>query len=140
MQIYVPYRNPLDVAKCLDKRRLASQIREARLVLGGINGENGWTKGPLYHMYKHHKDWLELYILILETWRTQVLDNLQNMVEKSMELVPWFLTDEFCEHHKRRLYSHAPEKYPQFSHLGFSDENWYWENNKIIKFKNGKRI
>lgn len=139
MQIYVPYRNPLEIAKCLDKRRLASQIREARLVLGGINGENGWTRGPLHYMYKPHKDWLELYILILEAWRTQSLVDLQSLVEKSTELTPWFLTDEFCERHKRRLYSHAPEKYPQFSYLGFSDENWYWENNKIIKFKNGKR-
>lgn len=53
---------------------------------------------------------------------------------------PSFLTQDLCDQHKRRLYTKAPELYPQFSELGTSEENWYFVDGRIIKYKDGKQI
>lgn len=55
---------------------------------------------------------------------------------------PPFLTSDFCDQHKRRLFAKNPEHYKQFEEYGTSDENWYFDNDKniIIKYINGKRI
>ena len=133
MQIYVPYSDPLKVAMCLDRKRLHSQIREAGLVYDSILGIKRW-KGVLIEMYRPYTLYLKYYIEVLKCYRDGVECDWKKVDP------PHFLTEEFCEHHQRRLYSHAPDKYPQFAHLGFSNENWYWENNRIIKYLNGKRL
>lgn len=135
MQIYVPYSDPLEVAKCLDRKRLHSQIREAHLLYDSLKGIKKW-KGVLVDMYRPYESYILYYINVLEAYRDGANHNPVKITP------PPFLTKEFCEHHQRRLYSHAPEKYPQFSHLGFSKENWYYDNinDKIVKYLNGKRL
>lgn len=135
MQIYVPYSSPMEVAKCLDRRRLHSQIREAYLVLDSLDGKKKW-RGVLVEMYRPYQSWLQYYKDVLECYRDG----------KEYEGIhidhPPFLTEEFCEHHRRRLFSHAPDKYSQFAYLGYSEENWYFDNlsNTVIKYANGKRL
>lgn len=53
---------------------------------------------------------------------------------------PSFLTQEFCDQHKRRLYTKAQELYPQFAKYGKSDVNYYFVDGELLKYKNGKRI
>ena len=135
MQIYVPFSDPLKVAECLDRKRLHSQIREAHLLYDSLLGLKHW-KGVLVEMYRPYTSYIEYYIEVLECYRDGVECDWKKVDP------PHFLTEEFCEHHQRRLYSHAPDKYPQFSHLGFSQENWYYDNDKdaVVKYLNGKRL
>lgn len=61
--------------------------------------------------------------------------------ERADEVAPKFLDNkELLDSHKRRLYSKSPNLYPQFASYGISEENWYYVNNEIIKYKDGKRI
>ena len=60
--------------------------------------------------------------------------------DKADAIRPPFLTDEFCDQHKRRLFTKAPDFYPQFEEYGTSEENWYWVECELLKYVNGKRI
>lgn len=60
--------------------------------------------------------------------------------EEAYYIRPPFLTEEFCNQHKRRLFTKAPDLYPQFAEFGTSEINWYWSNGEIVKYINGKRI
>lgn len=55
-------------------------------------------------------------------------------------IMPPFLTDDFCNQHKRRLYSKSAELYPQFAEYGKSEENWYFVGGKLLKYINGKQV
>ena len=60
MQIFLPYKNPFDVAKCLDNRRLNKQIIECRQILAAIDGTSkAWSHHPVVLMYAHHRDFVE---------------------------------------------------------------------------------
>lgn len=41
---------------------------------------------------------------------------------------------------KRRLYTKDKIFYQVWKNLGESDENWYYINDSIVKYKGGKRI
>jgi len=53
---------------------------------------------------------------------------------------PDFLTKEFCDQHKRRLFAKSPIYYQQFEKLGKSEENWYFLDGKVVKYIKGKRV
>lgn len=63
-----------------------------------------------------------------------------NYSKKADEYRPPFLTDDFCNQHKRRLFTKSPDKYPQFAEYGTSEENWYFFDCELLKYVNGKRI
>lgn len=102
-------------------------------------------------MYKDHKEWLEFYLYCFEAYRnSKKSDNCTDRVgfmieahfysDKADKICPSFLNDEFCDHHKRRLYTKAPELYPQFAKYGKSDINFYVVDGELLKYVNGKRI
>ena len=62
MQVFVPYPSPIDVAKCLDHRRLRKQIIECDQILKAIRGESEALKNhPVVKMYTHAFLWLWYY-------------------------------------------------------------------------------
>lgn len=154
MQVFVPFSSPIDCAEALynDRRRFNKQIVECRQILGAINKTGkGWFNHPVVKMYKDHKEWLELYTRTLEEykkWRVEsdLKKSRSNFViccklsDEADNIRPAFLTDEFCNQHKRRLYAKSSELYPQFAKYGKSEENWYVVNGELVKYVNGKRI
>lgn len=142
MQVFVPYPSPIDVAKCLDKSRLRKQIIECDQILAAINGESeAWKNHPVVKMYLHNSTWLKFYRDCLYYFKEGDFDWAQGVSDYADELYrPSFLTDDFCDQHKRRLFTKAPELYPQFAEYGTSEENWYFVDGEIVKYVNGKRI
>jgi hypothetical protein len=141
MQVFVPYPSPIDVAKCLDQKRLRKQIIECEQILNAISGDSqAWRNHPATNTYEPYYSWLHDYCLCLEYY----LDGNYDMAEYwnlcANGCTPPFLTSDFCDQHKRRLYTKAPELYPQFASYGKSDENWYFVDGQIVKYINGKRI
>lgn len=142
MQVFVPYPSPIDVAKCLDRRRLRKQIVECDQILEAIAGESqAWKNHPVVKMYFNHPTWLWYYRETLESYMMGFL-TLAKQYSSQCDYYfrPLFLTQDLCDQHKRRLYTKAPELYPQFAELGTSDENWYFVDGRIIKYKDGKQI
>lgn len=142
MQVFVPYPSPIDVAKCLDKKRLNKQIIECDQILKAISGESqAWKNHPVVKMYFNHTTWLWYYRETLASY-SEGLHSLANQFSHQCDhyFRPEFLTQDFCDQHKRRLYTKAPETYPQFAEFGTSEENWYFVDGRIIKYKDGKQI
>lgn len=153
MNVFVPYKSPLDCAKELwnDKLRYNKQCLEVIQIIRAIEGAKPWRNHPVCLMYKEHKEWLRFYLWCFEAYRNSMkADNCTDKDGFMMEaeyyskladsIRPPFLTDEFCDQHKCRLYTKAPELYPQFAKYGTSEENWYYVSGQIVKYVNGKRI
>lgn len=71
MQVFVPYKNPLECAAVLDARRLNKQILECRQILAAIRGESSaWRNHPCTKMYATHAEWLECYQHCLECYKS----------------------------------------------------------------------
>lgn len=140
MQVFVPYPAPIDVARCLDKKRLTSQIRECHLIISTIKGESdGWMNHPIVAMYEDNLEWLEAYTQCLESYsKGNFMAEYYSTLAEAIS--PDWLTDEFCDQHKRRLYTKDPIKYAAFSKYGESEENWYVIRGKIVKYADGKKL
>lgn len=153
MQIFIPYPSLLECAKAMwaDKRRYNKQIIECKQIIAAINGAKAWRNHPVCLMYKKHKDWLEFYLNTFLAYKRFmnskskhefVANYGQSLIwnDCAENVRPSFITNEICDQHKRRLYTKAPELYPQFAQYGTSEENWYFVYGKLLKYVNGKRI
>lgn len=141
MQVFVPYPSPIDVAKCLDRKRLLKQQLECTQILEANNGlSDAWLNHPVAKMYKPHNKWLLCYRACIIRYIEGAYDLAEMWSRRADAIRPPFLTSDFCDQHKRRLYTKAPELYPQFAEYGKSDENWYFVDGEIVKYINGKRI
>lgn len=143
MQIFVPYREPILVAQCLDKRRLNKQIIECGQILNAISGTSGaWCNHPVIKMYtpEGYRDFVSNYMYCLKNWFYGFNTAAQVYSDIALDCIPEFINEEFCIQHRRRLYTKAPELYPQFAEYGISEENWYFIDGKLVKYINGKRI
>lgn len=142
MQVFAPFPEPITTALCLDQRRLHKQIIECYQILAAINGTSkAWANHPVVKMYRPYKAWLLFYYTTLICYANKSI-NAENILTKEEEesIRPPFLTDEFCNQHKRRLYTKDPEHYKEFQKYGKSDENWYFVDGQIVKYVNGKKI
>lgn len=146
MNVFVPYKSPLECAKALyGDRRFNKQIIECRQILDAIDGKKAWSAHPCTLMYKPYRVWLSYYMDCLYFYREHRNHGMSILVadnysKKADEYRPPFLTDEFCNQHKRRLFTKSPDKYPQFAEYGTSEENWYFVDCELLKYVNGKRI
>ena len=151
MQVFVPYRTPLECAAQLDPRRRNKQIIECRQILAAIRGEsNAWRNHPCVKMYASHVEWLEYYMFCLECYSLFMLANEKDCEDLFLQaydysqdakpLTPDFLTEEFCIQHRRRLYTKDNNFYRDFAMYGESSANWYFVNGELWKYANGKRI
>ena len=153
MQVFVPFQSPFAVAMCLDTRRLNKQIIECQQILNAIDGKTtAWSNHPAVKMYRRYREWLYNYALCLQEYRnyekyhTDVFSRIvsrNNSIKYSWranKIRPPFLVKEFCNQHRRRLYTKSPDFYAQFAKYGESEENWYYVNGEILRYVNGKRI
>lgn len=142
MQVFVPYPSPIDVAKCLDRRRLRKQIIECNQILDAIDGtSDAWSHHPIVKMYEHYYSWLHAYTLCLMYFSDGNIDMAEYWNECADDMRPSFLDDDnFCDQHKRRLYTKAPELYPQFAAFGKSKENWYYIDGNVVRYIDGKKL
>ena len=158
MQVFVPYKEPLMVAKCLDTRRLNKQVIECGQIIDAIEGKGkGWFNHPIVKMYKKYLGWLKLYSncmsaylnficngsIFMSAWGGDArffIDCATTFNNSANKYTPPFLTDVFCDQHKRRLYTKDPVFYKVFAQYGTSEENWYVIDSELVKYINGKRI
>lgn len=148
MQVFICYSSPLEVAKTMwiDQRRYNKAIIECKQIISAIEGAKAWRNHPVCLMYKEYKEWLYNYMMCFSFYREYMkgdesaykycfyYDNEAN------KLTPSFINEEMCIQHRKRLYTKSPELYPQFAKYGTSEENWYFVNGELLKYKNGKRI
>lgn len=141
MQVFTPYADPFSCAECLDLRRLNKQIIECRQILAAISGKSqAWKNHPVVKQYKKHILYLANYMHCLEYYKAKDPVAALFYSNKAMEHKPEFLTLDFCNQHKRRLYTKNNAFYSRFYKYGESQENWYYVEGKLLKYINGKCI
>lgn len=141
MQVFVPYAEPITTASVLDGARLRKQIIECGQILDAIDGKtDAWKNHPVTKMYTPYREWLDRYRICLQKYAEGDLETAKWWSNHANYVAPEFLTLEFCNQHKRRLYTKAPEKYPQFAVYGKTEENWYFLDGEIVKYVKGKRV
>lgn len=142
MQVFI-LGSVLETAQSLDKRRLRKQIIECKQILDAIAGiGKGWFNHPVVKMYKGHEKWLTTYMWCLEEYFNPQSDILLLMhYNKFCENnKPHFLTQDYFNQMKSRLYTKDKEYYKDFAEYGESDVNWYFVDNKWKYYKNGKEV
>lgn len=142
MQVFI-IGTPYETAEVLDVKRLNKQIIENKQIMDAILGTGkGWFNHPVVKSYKNHFQWLYYYNLCLFWYSRGDKPMAKKMSEQAMAFKPSFHTEEYFNQMKRRLYTKNNQYYSQWAELGESDCNWYWfdEENKFIKYINGKRI
>lgn len=153
MQVFVCYAEPLKVAQTMwaDQKRYNKQIIEIKQIIAAIEGAKAWRNHPVVLMYKEHEQWLIYYLNCFECYRaykkeeggtsTSYLTQAVLWSEKADNIRPDFLENQkLLDAHKRRLFTKAPNLYPQFAEYGTSEENWYYVSGQIVKYVNGKRV
>ncbi len=140
MQVFVPYPSPFETAKCLDRLRLQKQIIEVCQIIAAIEGRSqSWKSHPVTKMYTAHTGWLSKYRHCLEQYSIGQMTAAKWWSSEADSVRPAWMTGEFCDQHKRRLYTKAPELYPQFAEYGKSEENWYVVDGKLEKYPKAKK-
>lgn len=150
MQVFVPYQSPLNCAKAMwpDQKRFHKQIVECEQIIKAIDRKTkAWINHPCTKMYEEHRSWLCYYLNCLKCYRGHIktgshfyLKLSVRWSKKADSIRPPFLTEEFCNQHKRMLFTKAPDLYPQFAEYGTSEVNWYCVDGEILKYRDGKRI
>lgn len=142
MQVFIPFRDPLSVAKVLDERRLRKQVLECNQILKAISGESKyWRNHPVVKMYSKSTYWLSLYRDCLMYYLKGDLEMAMFCNHTSKSYCPNFLyNQELLDQHKRRLFTKDPNHYKEFECLGLSEENWYIVEENILIYSNGKLI
>lgn len=139
MQVFI-VGSPLETAMALDPKRLRKQIIECGQILDALNGKSAWSNHPCVLQYRGYEKWLKIYKGILMSYEkcefgTAILSNMY-----ADNYRPDWHTQEYYDQMKRRLFEKDEEHYKQWSHLGKSDENWYFVDGSWRKYVNGKRL
>lgn len=139
MQVFI-VGSPLETAMALDGARLRKQIIEAQQILDALNGAKAWSNHPAVLQYRGYEKWLEIYKGILMSYEKCEFGTaiLSNMYAENYR--PDWHTQEYYDQMKRRLFEKDEEHYKQWSHLGKSNENWYFVDGEWRKYVNGKRV
>ena len=141
MQIFIPYPSPIEVAKCLDRKRLNKQIIECGQIMKAIKGETkAWANHPVVKMYTGHLHWVELYKDCLEYYKNGRPDLAELLSTQADMFRPSWMTEALCRSHKRRLVAKDAQFYKVFWVYGVSSINYYVVDNKVLGYAQGKRI
>lgn len=140
MQVFI-IGTPLETAMSLDPLRLNKQILETQQILDALNGKKAWSRHPAVLQYRGHEEWLEHYLSCLTLYKHNASIHAGVCSDLARMCTPEWHCEEYYDQMKRRLYTKNMEHYKQWESLGRSLENWYWsqEENKFIKYINGKR-
>ena len=143
MQVFI-IGTPLETAMAMagDTRRYNKQILETQQILDALNGKKAWSRHPAVLQYRGHEKWLRGYARVLESFVLGYTQLAEFLDFKAKQDTPKWHCAEYYTNMKKRLYTKNSEHYKQWESLGRSFENWYWsqEENKFIKYVNGKRI
>ncbi len=125
MQIFI-VGSPLTTALSLDNKRFHNQITEARLILEAIQTKRGWYKHPLAKMYEDYEEWVDLYIKTFKAVKVKDIILASEYSNKADSIKPPFLSQEFYNHMKSRLYTKNKEFYEDWCIFGESYINKYF--------------
>lgn len=100
MMVFIPFNDPIKIAKILDYKRLGKQRVEARQILSIILGEakgSAWRHHPAVLMWKDYPRALKYYynMMIKEWIERGYVNNMKTYDDDDVDVkMPWFM---YCE-------------------------------------------
>ena len=128
-----------DTANDLDNKRLNRQIQECGWLINMVEGIGKWKNHPCNFMYKDHIDWVKKYRDCLVAYKNKDYDLCKQLSTEAENIKPDFINEDLYTNFKKRLYTKDPIKYERWKHLGTSDANYYFIDNKWWKYENSKK-
>ncbi len=128
-----------DTADDLDVKRFNKQIVECQWIINMAEGKTKPSNHPAYLMYKDHIDWVKKYKECFIAYKNKDYELCKRLSNEADMIKPDFLCEELYTNFKRRLYTKDPEFYKRWEHLGKTEANYYYVDNKWWKYENGKK-
>uniref|UniRef100_A0A6M3LKA2 Cytoplasmic protein n=1 Tax=viral metagenome TaxID=1070528 RepID=A0A6M3LKA2_9ZZZZ len=124
MQTFLPYKNFIESAICLDYKRLGKQRVEAKQIIEILEGKpSRWKNHPAVKMWVGYIDTLKVYYnIIVQEWINKGYKNNMKFFQPSdvIEYPPWLGDDKFHASHRSNLLRKDPKWYSQF---GWTEPN-----------------
>ena len=138
MQIFLPYIEPIEVAKTLDSRRLNKQIIECDWILDAEEKNTRSQYHPIYKMYKDNLDFVLDYKMCLDMYRLGFISDAELFNKRALLELPDFLKDAdwYFDNFKSRLFTKDNAFYKKFEKYGKSYTNYYFVDGKWKKYEN----
>jgi len=142
MQTFLPYKDFVDTAECLDKRRLGKQRSEAKIILNILEGKSkpnkygkiSWINHPAVQMWAGHEDCLKHYLnCIIEEWEKRGYKNNMLKEEVNMLRYPYWLGDErLHKSHKSKLLEKDKEFYGRYGWNVEPGLSYFWPTKACV--------
>lgn len=142
MQTFMPYSRFIDVAECLDYRRLGKQRVETKQILMTLLGQSsGWANHPVVRAWKGYEEGLCVYGLYMcSEWRIRGYeDNLYSEFQQlrldlrggsthMTEFPPWVYDPVVQKAYRELLCYKEPEHYEEeFDMVALAVNSFPWE-------------
>ena len=141
MQTFLPYKDFVETAQCLDYRRLGKQRVEATQIYKIVSGERttgGWVNHPAVLMWKGYPDALAFYQnVIIKEWVRRGYKNNMELLEWQpfFDLPPIVGDTGFHKSHQSNLLRKDTEFYSQYKWNVADDLPYIWsvdESNRTL--------
>ena len=133
MQTFLPYKDFVESAKCLDDKRLGKQRVEALQILKALHIDDyGWQNHPAVKMWKGYEIALMEYMTCcIDEWKSRGFKNTMSradmrLLKPSLEYPIWLGNDKLHISHKSNLLRKMPEHYSKYNWKVESDIPYYW--------------
>lgn len=139
MQTFLPYRDFVMSARCLDNRRLGKQRVEAFQLLDAINGLTKWRHHPAARMWRGYEQALRQYLRCCITeWVDRGYRNAMVVPEEQDAEMPWWLGDErLHSSHRSNLLRKQRAHYGRFGWSESDDMPYWWPVNRELALLQG---
>lgn len=139
MQIFLPYDDPIKVAKILDNKRLGKQRIEVWQILKNLLIEKDrWYNHPAVKLVYSYEAWFtKIYFkAMLDEWKRRGYKNTKSIqnyltclsyVKNINPVKPHWLRDEFCKRHQSNLLRKNYYYYSQFFKNVPDNLEYLWE-------------
>ena len=133
MQTFLPYKDFVESAKCLDDKRLGKQRVEALQILKALHIDDYWWQNhPAVKMWKGYEIALMEYMTCcIDEWKSRGFKNTMSradmrLLKPSLEYPIWLGNDKLHISHKSNLLRKMAEHYSKYNWKVESDIPYYW--------------
>ena len=131
MQTFLPYKDFVESARCLDDRRLGKQRVEAMQlhnILTNRTTKKGWKSHPALKMWKGYAPALAHYMNVcIDEWVARGKNNtMEKRDDSNLVLPPWLDDTRIHISHRSNLLRKDLQFYSQYNWGVSSDMEYYW--------------
>lgn len=138
MQTFVPYSDPVQTAKVLDRQRLGKQRIEAIQIARSILGlTKGWANHPAVRMWKKNTGYLvNVYLVaMMNEWSERGYSNeksyqhylhLKDLIDAGNSKPVWMENSRVLDSHKAMLVRKKPDYYGAIFGNAYEFDDYVW--------------